>query len=109
MSDTVTYEQNTVITDPNAVSDEVQKWTLTGVGAAKKWTVELDGEKSTAAALVGNATAATVQAELLKLSNINSGDLTVSGEAGGGLQGRGVGDVQQCAAQGAGMGFLLPK
>lgn len=83
MSDVVTYPQNTVITDPNAVSEEVQKWTLTGVGAAKKWTVELDGEKSTSANLVGNATAAKVQEALEALPGIDSGDLSVSGSAGG--------------------------
>ena len=83
MSDTVTYEQNTVITDPNAISEETQKWTLTGVGAAKKFTIELDGEKTSAAALVGNATAATVQSELEKLSNVQPGDVKVTGSAGG--------------------------
>lgn len=83
MSDVPNHVQNTVITSPALVSNEVQKWTLTTVGAAKKWTIEIDGEKSTAAALVGNATAASVQTAIENMSNFTPGDVTVTGSAGG--------------------------
>jgi len=78
-----TYPQNTVVLTSDTITDEVQKWTLTGVGAAKKWTVEIDGQKSSDATLVGNASAATVLTALEKLPNINPGDLTITGSAGG--------------------------
>lgn len=77
------YELDSTVTDPAAVSSEVQKWTLTGVGPTKKFTVEIDGEKSTSTSLVGNASAAAVQAALEKLSNFEPGDVVVSGSAGG--------------------------
>lgn len=83
MADVPNYPQNTIVSDPNATTEGTQKWTLSGVGAAKKWTVEIDGEKAATAALVGNAPAATVQAELNKLSNISPGDVEVTGAAGG--------------------------
>jgi hypothetical protein len=83
MSDVPTHPQNTVVTTSDLITSEVQKWTLVGVGAAKKWTVDIDGEKSTSATLVGNAAASAVQTALEKLSNFEPGDVTVTGSAGG--------------------------
>lgn len=62
--------------------NEKQHVVLTGVGAGKTWTLKFDGE--TTANLTNTASAAEVQAGLEGLSNIQPGDVTVSGSAGAG-------------------------
>lgn len=57
-------------------ANEVQTINL-GAATAGTVTITFDGE--TTAAIAFNATAATVQAELVKLSNVNAGDITVTG------------------------------
>lgn len=66
------------ITD--AGTDEVQKVTEANASGGT-FTLTFD-EKATAA-IAYNATAATVQAALEALPNVDSGDVTVTGEAGG--------------------------
>jgi hypothetical protein len=62
-------------------ANEVQTATITGSPTGGTFTFTLDGE--TTAAIAYNATAATVQAALLAMSNLNPGDVTVTGSAGG--------------------------
>ncbi|GAA2770267.1 hypothetical protein [Streptomyces showdoensis] len=64
-----------------AVTNEVQSVTVTGAPTGGTFTLTLNGQ--TAAAIAYNATAAAVQAALVALSNINPGDVTVTGNAGG--------------------------
>lgn len=59
---------------------EVQAITITGAPTGGTFTITFDGE--TTAAIAYNATAATVQAALEALSNVNPGDITVGGAAG---------------------------
>lgn len=61
-------------------ANEQQTITLTAA-AGGTFTVTFDGE--TTGNIAYNATAATVQTALLTLSNINTGDVAVTGEAGG--------------------------
>lgn len=62
--------------DPGTVVNEVQSVIATG-GTAGDFTLTLDGE--TTAAIAYNANAAAVQAALLALSNIDSGDVVCAG------------------------------
>lgn len=77
---TIDLDKHVIVSEGGGI-DEVQTWTLTGVGAGKNWTAQIEGEKT--ANILGNATAATVQSRLEALSNIDAGDVTVSGAAGG--------------------------
>ena len=61
-------------------TDEVQTATVGGSGLTS-FTLTFSGQTTTAIAAA--ATAATVQAALIALSNIGDGDVTVSGNAGG--------------------------
>lgn len=74
---TPTHPQNTI----ELVTNEVQKVTLTGVGAGKTFKLAFDGEETAAIAIT--ATAAVVLAALEAISNIQPGDVTVSGSVGG--------------------------
>ncbi len=64
-----------------AVTNEVQSVTVTGSPTGGTFTLTWNGQ--TTAAIAYNATAATVQAALVALPNINPGDVTVTGNAGG--------------------------
>ncbi|MGS2592131.1 hypothetical protein [Streptomyces hebeiensis] len=64
-----------------AVTNEVQSVTITGGPTGGTFTLTFSGQ--TTGAIAYNATAATVQTALEALSNINPGDLAVTGNAGG--------------------------
>lgn len=64
-----------------AVTNEVQTLTVTGGPTGGTFTVTFDSQ--TTAAIAYNATAAVVQAALEGLSNVNPGDVAVTGDAGG--------------------------
>ena len=61
--------------------NEVQTITIGGAPTGGTFTLNYDGQPTTAIAY--NATAATVQAALIALSNLAPGDVTVTGTAGG--------------------------
>lgn len=63
------------------VTNEVQTATITGAPTGGTFTLTFSGQ--TTAAIAYNATAAAVQAALEALSNVNPGDITVTGNAGG--------------------------
>jgi hypothetical protein len=65
----------------NAVSNEIQTLTVTGGPTGGTFTITFAGQ--TTAAIPYNATAAQVQTALEGLSNINPGDVTVTGNVGG--------------------------
>ncbi|MCX5000998.1 hypothetical protein [Streptomyces longwoodensis] len=65
----------------NAVTNEVQTATITGGPTGGTFTLTFSSQ--TTAAIAYNATAAAVQTALENLSNINPGDVTVTGNAGG--------------------------
>ncbi|MYW43060.1 hypothetical protein [Streptomyces sp. SID161] len=65
----------------NAVTNEVQTATITGAPTGGTFTLTFSGQ--TTAAIAYNATAATVQTALENLSNVNPGDIKVTGNAGG--------------------------
>lgn len=64
-----------------AVSNEVETLTVTGGPTGGTFTITFSGQ--TTAAIAYNATAAAVQTALEALSNVNPGDITVTGNAGG--------------------------
>ncbi|MEU8682989.1 hypothetical protein [Streptomyces sp. NPDC048611] len=64
-----------------AVTNEVQTVTVTGGPTGGTFTLTYSGQ--TTAAIAYNATAAAVQTALVALSNVNAGDITVTGNAGG--------------------------
>ncbi|MGW5003245.1 hypothetical protein ACWEP8_36955 [Streptomyces hydrogenans] len=64
-----------------AVTNEVQTLTVTGAPTGGTFTITYSGQ--TTAAIAYNATAAAVQAALEALSNVNPGDIVVTGNAGG--------------------------
>lgn len=64
-----------------AVTNEVQTVTITGGPTGGTFTLTFSGQ--TTAAIAYNATAAAVQTALEALSNVNPGDMTVTGSAGG--------------------------
>ncbi|MEU1908368.1 hypothetical protein [Streptomyces hygroscopicus] len=64
-----------------AVTNEVQTVTITGGPTGGTFTLTFSGQ--TTAAIAYNATAAAVQTALEGLSNVNPGDMTVTGNAGG--------------------------
>ncbi|MEU5742063.1 hypothetical protein ABZ784_29230 [Streptomyces tendae] len=64
-----------------AVTNEVQTLTVTGGPTGGTFTITFDSQ--TTAAIAYNASAAVVQAALEGLSNVNPGDITVTGNAGG--------------------------
>lgn len=64
-----------------AVTNEVQTVTITGGPTGGTFTLTWSGQ--TTAAIAYNASAATVQAALVALSNIAPGDVVVTGNAGG--------------------------
>ncbi|MFC9736038.1 hypothetical protein ACFWG5_34665 [Streptomyces hydrogenans] len=64
-----------------AVTNEVQTLTVTGAPTGGTFTITFSGQ--TTAAIAYNATAAAVQAALEALSNVNPGDIVVTGNAGG--------------------------
>lgn len=74
---------NTLATSgsPSEGTDEIQTVTVTGAPTGGSFTLTFSGQ--TTAAIAYNATAATVQAALEALSNINPGDVAVTGAAGG--------------------------
>ncbi|QBJ94431.1 hypothetical protein D0Z67_29105 (plasmid) [Streptomyces seoulensis] len=63
------------------VTNEVQTATITGGPTGGTFTLTFSGQ--TTSAIAYNATAATVQAALEALSNVNPGDIKVTGNAGG--------------------------
>jgi hypothetical protein len=65
----------------SAVTNEVQTVTITGGPTGGTFTLTFSGQ--TTAAIAYNATAAQVQTALEALSNVNPGDVTVTGNAGG--------------------------
>lgn len=65
----------------NAVANEVETLTVTGAPTGGTFTITFSGQ--TTAAIAYNATAAAVQTALEGLSNVNPGDITVTGDAGG--------------------------
>lgn len=65
---------------PYEISDEVQSVTIGGAGLTS-FTLTYSGQ--TTGAIAAAATAATVKAALVALSNIADGDVTVTGSAGG--------------------------
>jgi hypothetical protein len=64
-----------------AVTNEVQTATVTGGPTGGTFTLTFNGQ--TTAAIAYNATAAAVQSALEALSNVNPGDIKVTGNAGG--------------------------
>lgn len=64
-----------------AVTNEVQTLTVTGGPTGGTFTITFSGQ--TTAAIAYNATAAAVQTALEALSNVNPGDIKVTGNAGG--------------------------
>ncbi len=64
-----------------AITNEVQTATITGGPTGGTFTLTFSGQ--TTAAIAYNATAAQVQTALEALSNVNPGDITVTGNAGG--------------------------
>ena len=64
-----------------ARANEVKTVTVTGSPTGGTFTLTLDGE--TTGTIAYNASAATVQTALEGLSNLNPGDVTVTGSAGG--------------------------
>jgi hypothetical protein len=62
---------------PFVAADEVQTATITGTPTGGTFTLKVDGE--TTAAIAFDANAAAVQAALEALSNVNPGDVTVTG------------------------------
>lgn len=64
-------------------TNEVQKVTLTPMTSGKTWTLTFDGETTSAIAAKASATAAEVTTKLEGLSNIGSGDVSVTGSTGG--------------------------
>jgi hypothetical protein len=64
-----------------AVTNEVQTATITGAPTGGTFTLTYSGQTTTA--IPYNATAAAVQSALEALSNINPGDVTVTGATGG--------------------------
>ena len=64
-----------------AVTNEVQTLTVTGGPTGGTFTITFSGQ--TTAAIAYNATAAVVQAALEALSNVDPGDIVVTGNAGG--------------------------
>jgi len=79
IDDTPTFILDSVV----QVTDEVQKIDLTGVTAAKTWTVTFDGATTASIKAKAEATAAEVQAKLEALPNIDPGDVAVTGSTGG--------------------------
>lgn len=72
--------------DPTGVggddgTNEIQSVTLTGAPAGGSFTLTFDGEET--GPIGFNATAAVVQAALLALPSLRSGDVVVTGSAGG--------------------------
>lgn len=65
----------------NQVSNTTQKVTISGGPTGGTFTITYSGQ--TTSAIPYNASAATVQAALQALSNIGSGNVTVTGNAGG--------------------------
>ena len=76
----VTYAAGTVLGEKIG-NNEVQTATITGSPTGGTFTLTFGGQ--TTAATAYNATAATVQANLEALSTIGSGNVSVSGSAGG--------------------------
>jgi hypothetical protein len=64
-----------------ALTNEVQTLTVIGGPTGGTFTITFDGQ--TTAAIAHNATAAAVQTALEALSNVNPGDIAVTGNAGG--------------------------
>lgn len=64
-----------------AVTNEVQTLTVTGAPTGGTFTITFSGQ--TTGAIAYNATAAVVQTALEALSNVNPGDIVVTGNAGG--------------------------
>ena len=64
-----------------AVANEVKLLTMTGSPTGGTFTLTFDGE--TTGTIAYNASAATVQTALEGLSNVNSGDVAVTGSASG--------------------------
>lgn len=62
-------------------TSETQTVTITGAPTGGTFTLTFSGQ--TTAGIAYNANAATVQAALVALSNINAGDVTVTGNTGG--------------------------
>lgn len=73
----VTYDSATSKFKPFAGVNEVQTATITGIPTGGSFTLKVDGE--TTAAIAFDATAAAVQAALEALSNVNPGDVIVTG------------------------------
>ena len=73
----------TIVADPNltGTDDETQTVTITGSPTGGTFTLTYDGE--TTAAIAYNAASSAVQAALEALDNLDSGDVTVGGSAGG--------------------------
>jgi len=78
---TVVGDSDTTFVITAVNSNEQQTITLSGATGGN-WTLEFDGEGPTTNILY-DAPAATVQSQLETLSNIDSGDVEVSGSAGG--------------------------
>ncbi|MFJ7990340.1 hypothetical protein [Streptomyces sp. NPDC096351] len=64
-----------------AVTNEIQTLTVTGGPTGGTFTITFSGQ--TTGAIAYNASAATVQTALEALSNVNAGDIKVTGNAGG--------------------------
>lgn len=77
---TIDLDKHIIVSEGGGI-DEVQTWTLTGVGPTKKWTASIEGDKTVD--ILGNATAATVQTAIEGLPAFQAGDVTVTGAAGG--------------------------
>lgn len=74
-----------------AAANEVQVLTVTGSPAGGTFTITFSGQ--TTGAIAYNASAATVLAALIALSNIGTGNVTVTGSAGGAWTVTFVGDL----------------
>lgn len=76
------YNDTTKLYEPySPVTNEVQTATITGGPTGGTFTLTFSGQ--TTAAIAYNATAAAVQSALEALSNVNPGDIKVTGNAGG--------------------------
>ncbi|MEW1565842.1 hypothetical protein AB0454_22985 [Streptomyces sp. NPDC093509] len=76
------YNTTTKLYEPySPVTNEVQTATITGGPTGGTFTLTFSGQTTTA--LAYNATAAAVQTALEALSNVNPGDIKVTGNAGG--------------------------
>lgn len=96
----------TIVVDPGleGPADEVQTVTVTGSPTGGTFTLTFDGQ--TTAAIDFDATSTAVQAALEALSNIDSGDVTVAGAAGGPYTvtfDASLGDVAEMTADGSGL------